>query len=249
MSPIAYLVKRCIDVFVAITGGIIALPCMIVIAAAVKLSSPGPVIYGQERIGRGGRKFRVWKFRTMFSDAEEVLEDFLDRCPELKAEWERERKLSSDPRVVPGIGQFLRKSSLDELPQFWNVINGDMSLVGPRPLPEYHLAQFDRSFRQYREKVTPGITGLWQVSSRGNGHPEMYISLRYGLHPPLVVVAGYEDSGVDRLGRRFGSRSQLAGPTLEVLRTRSMPYRTSSPYRVRLTSEFRYPEPQAAALR
>jgi lipopolysaccharide/colanic/teichoic acid biosynthesis glycosyltransferase len=119
--------------------------------------------------------FRVWKFRTMFCGAEEVLEDFLENHPEYKQQWERERKLISDPRVVPYLGQFLRKSSLDELPQFWNVLKGEMSLVGPRPLPEYHLAQFDQSFRQYRAKVTPGITGLWQVSSRGNGNCEMYI--------------------------------------------------------------------------
>ena len=169
------MVKRTCDVSIAVVVGIVALPCMAVVAAATKLNSAGPVLYGQERIGRGGKTFRVWKFRTMLLGAEDVLEDFLDHNPALKVEWERDRKLSNDPRIVPGIGHFLRKSSLDELPQLWNVLRGEMSLVGPRPLPEYHLAQFDRSFRRYREKVTPGITGLWQVSSRGNGHPEMYV--------------------------------------------------------------------------
>jgi lipopolysaccharide/colanic/teichoic acid biosynthesis glycosyltransferase len=140
-SPRWQLVKRIIDVTLAISGGVVTFPLMFIIAAAVKLSSPGPVFYGQERIGRGGVPFRIWKFRTMHADAEEILEDFLETHPEFNQQWEEERKLNRDPRVVPGIGHFLRSCSLDELPQFWNVLKGEMSLVGPRPLPQYHLDQ------------------------------------------------------------------------------------------------------------
>jgi lipopolysaccharide/colanic/teichoic acid biosynthesis glycosyltransferase len=174
-SPTAMLIKRLLDLCVAVLAGGLALPGMLAIAAAVRLSSSGPALYGQQRIGRGGKVFRLWKFRTMFSDAEEVLEEYLERHPDLKEQWERDRKLSSDPRVVPYIGWFLRKTSLDELPQLWNVIRGEMSLVGPRPLPAYHLAQFEPSFCAYRAEVTPGITGLWQVSSRGRGEAEAYV--------------------------------------------------------------------------
>lgn len=172
---IPHLIKRTFDVIavIAVTG--VLLPLMLAIAAAVKISSRGPVLYGQERIGRGGLPFCMWKFRTMFDDAEDILDDYLRSDPELKQQWESKRKLDNDPRVIPWIGQFLRKSSLDELPQLWNVLKGEMSLVGPRPLPRYHLDQFDHQFRRYREQATPGVTGLWQVASRKNGNPEMYV--------------------------------------------------------------------------
>lgn len=169
------LVKRTIDLVLVITAGGLLAPLMLVIAVAVKMSSRGPAFYSQERIGRGGVPFRMWKFRTMFDDAENILDDYLRKDPGLKHQWESKLKLDSDPRVIPWIGQFLRKSSLDELPQLWNVLKGEMSLVGPRPLPRYHLEQFDHQFRRYREQARPGLTGLWQVASRKNGHPEMYV--------------------------------------------------------------------------
>ena len=139
------------------------------------LSSPGPVLYGQERIGLAGKPFRIWKFRTMHQDAEELLESYLESHPELKAEWERDTKLRSDPRVVPYVGTFLRRSSLDEIPQLINVVKGEMSLVGPRPLPPYHLDKFDEPFQAYRATVLPGITGVWQVYCRGEGNLETYV--------------------------------------------------------------------------
>ncbi len=175
-SPTTFLVKRACEASIAAIGIVLSLPIVLVIAAAIRFSSPGPVLYGQQRIGRGGRRFRLWKFRTMTGNADEILGDYLDSCPELKEQWEREKKLSHDPRIVPYVGQFLRKSSLDELPQLWNVLMGDMCLIGPRPLPEYHLDEFDLRFRCYRQNVAPGITGLWQVSNRGNGYPETYIT-------------------------------------------------------------------------
>jgi lipopolysaccharide/colanic/teichoic acid biosynthesis glycosyltransferase len=95
--------------------------------------------------------------------------------PKLIAQWELQRKLTNDPRVIPHIGNLLRSTSIDELPQLWNVLKGEMSLVGPRPLPEYHLAHFDDAFRSYRQLVLPGITGLWQVTSRLDSHDEDYV--------------------------------------------------------------------------
>lgn len=175
-SPLAYLVKRAFDIIVSLLTLMILSPMLVVIAVLVRCSSHGRAVYGQERIGRGGRPFRIWKFRTMYHDAEEILEEYLNHHPELRSEWEEQMKLSRDPRVVPYVGTFLRKTSLDEIPQLWNVVRGEMSLVGPRPLPVYHLEKFDRQFCEHRERVLPGITGMWQVSSRGNGQLESYIA-------------------------------------------------------------------------
>jgi lipopolysaccharide/colanic/teichoic acid biosynthesis glycosyltransferase len=167
--------KRAVDVSVCVAGGCLLLPVMLAVAALVKLSSPGSIFYAQERIGLGGVPFRMWKFRTMRPDAEEILDQCLEQDPELKRQWEQTGKLDGDPRVIPWVGHFLRRSSLDELPQLWNVFKGEMSIVGPRPLPQYHLDQFDRPFLRRREQVTPGMTGLWQVSGRSEGHPELYV--------------------------------------------------------------------------
>ena len=142
----------------------------------VKIGSEGPVFYGQERVGRDGKPFRIWKFRTMHQGAEDILEDYLEAHPQLKGEWQRTNKLSRDPRARTLRRHVDAQSSLDELPQLWNVLKGEMSLVGPRPLPVYHLEKFDEPFRHYRETVLPGITGVWQVSSRGNGELASYIT-------------------------------------------------------------------------
>ncbi len=166
--------KRTVDMTLALTSGVLALPILVLIAAAIKCVSRGPILYGQVRVGRDGIPFRMWKFRTMVEDAERRLDEYLMDNPEYLAEWTTGFKLRHDPRVIPWVGRVLRVSSLDELPQLWNVLSGEMSLVGPRPLPQYHLDQFDDDFLGLRETMLPGITGQWQVYSRNHGAPEMF---------------------------------------------------------------------------
>jgi exopolysaccharide production protein ExoY len=126
----------------------------------------GPVVFAHRRIGRDGRHFRCLKFRSMAVDAEERLAELLARDPQARDEWERDHKLRNDPRVTK-LGAFLRKSSLDELPQLVNVLKGEMSLVGPRPIVDAEAPKYGRRFRHYCA-VKPGITGLWQVSGRND---------------------------------------------------------------------------------
>lgn len=161
-------IKRATDIGLIVVCGIALLPLMTFLGALVKLSSPnGPVFYGQRRIGRGGRMFTAWKFRTMATNSDELLAQALASDPAKQAEWDRDHKLKNDPRVIPIVGSFLRKSSLDELPQLWNVLLGEMSLVGPRPIVQAEVQKYDESFLNYR-LVRPGITGLWQVSGRND---------------------------------------------------------------------------------
>jgi lipopolysaccharide/colanic/teichoic acid biosynthesis glycosyltransferase len=121
------------------------------------------------REGLAGRPLKVWKLRTMYRDAEERLDKMLAASPELRRSWERHYKIANDPRTIPTLGVLLRRYSIDELPQLWNVIKGDMSLVGPRPFPEYHMRRFPQEYRRFRHEVRPGITGLWQIVVRSDG--------------------------------------------------------------------------------
>ena len=134
------------------------------IAAAIRVSSPGPIFFFHRRIRAHGAFFSMWKFRTMCVNSAEVLENYLAAHPEARAEWRQTHKLQNDPRVTP-VGTFLRRTSLDELPQFWNVFTGSMSLVGPRPIVAAEVEKYGEFFADYCT-VKPGLTGLWQVSGR-----------------------------------------------------------------------------------
>ncbi len=159
--------KRIFDLIVTCALLIPALIVGAVIAAAVAADSPGaPVFFSQIRVGKGGRRFRLWKFRSMPRNAETALERRLREHPESLAEWDRSHKLKNDPRVTR-LGRVLRRSSLDELPQLWNVLRGEMSLVGPRPIVEAEIPKYGDAFAIYAQ-VRPGLTGLWQVSGRSN---------------------------------------------------------------------------------
>ena len=167
LLPGAQLLKRAFDLVVTLVGGIAVLPLVGLIALLMKISSPGPVFYSQNRVGRHGRLFRSWKIRTMVVNAEQVLEDCLARDPAMKAEYTKYCKLKNDPRVTP-IGHFLRRTSLDEIAQLWNVLRGDMSLIGPRPFMPHEVVKYvemQDDLALYL-RVVPGITGLWQVSGR-----------------------------------------------------------------------------------
>lgn len=142
------------------------LPLMILVALGVYFASPGPVLFKQKRIGRGGQLFTCYKFRTMVVDAEVQLKKLLDTDPQARFEWARDQKLRNDPRIH-SLGNFLRKSSLDELPQLFNILVGDMSLVGPRPIVLGEAERYGRYFDHYCA-VRPGLTGLWQISGRND---------------------------------------------------------------------------------
>jgi exopolysaccharide production protein ExoY len=163
-KPVGLSGKRLIDIALASFGIVLLCPLLIFCFAACLLSSPGPALFGHRRIGFQGKSFRCFKFRTMVINGEEVLRAFLASNPNAKAEWEASRKLRFDPRVT-AIGAMLRKTSLDEIPQLFNVLRGDMSIVGPRPVTEEELTKYSTSVGSYLA-CRPGITGLWQVSGR-----------------------------------------------------------------------------------
>jgi Undecaprenyl-phosphate galactose phosphotransferase WbaP len=167
--------KRILDLLLVTIGGILILPLACLIAICIKLDSPGPVLYGHRRIGYGGRHFKAWKFRSMKQDADWILEESLKKDPRLHQEWETTQKLRDDPRVTR-TGGFLRKMSLDELPQLLNVLRGEMSLVGPRPIVDAEVARYGEDFDLYT-RVYGGLTGLWQVSGRSNTSYEERVTL------------------------------------------------------------------------
>lgn len=160
----AALIKRLFDVFFSASALIVLLPLFILIVLLIRFSSPGRAFFSQERLGARGKTFKCYKFRTMHVNAEEHLNEILQAHPELKREWDEKQKLKCDPRIF-SFGKFLRKTSLDELPQFWNVLKGELSVVGPRPYMTCQKRELG-AFAYKILSVKPGITGVWQTSGR-----------------------------------------------------------------------------------
>ncbi len=169
-------IKRAFDILFSFCFLLIGLPFLLIIALAIYLSARVNPFYTQERIGRGGKIFKCYKFRTMHKDAEQRLESLLESHPHLKAEWEAKHKLSNDPRIIP-IGKILRKTSLDELPQFLNVLKGDLSIVGPRPVVQIEIQKHYGAKAYKILSIRPGITCLWQVSGRSDTSYQQRIKL------------------------------------------------------------------------
>ncbi len=165
LDPFARGLKRSLELLVVVLTAPLWMTLCVLLALLVWLEDRAGPIFKQERIGKSGRLFYAWKFRTMHPDAERVLREKLATDAELKAEWDHNMKLRNDPRITK-VGALLRRMSLDELPQLVNVLRGDMALVGPRPLPRYHHDRLAERVRKLRDQVLPGITGLWQVNCR-----------------------------------------------------------------------------------
>ncbi len=182
--------KRLLDLALAVSMFLSLLPIMAVIGLALLMTSGWPVLYGSERLGRDGRRFRMWKFRTMVRDSDKVLQSWKHSNPHLWGEYVNNFKLEHDPRVTP-IGRFLRKLTLDEVPQLWNVLCGEMSLVGPRPdLPTLApSAAFERAILS----VSPGMTGPWQVQGRSSLPPltRMQLDVEYASDIRFTKDLGY----------------------------------------------------------
>lgn len=167
--------KRTTDIVIVLAAALFLLPVLIPIALIIRLSDNGPVLFRHKRVGRDGKEFMLYKFRSMVPDASERLEHLLQTDPAARAEWMATQKLENDPRITP-IGDFLRKSSLDELPQLLNIFKGQMSVVGPRPIVEGEIEKYGEFFSYY-SSVRPGLTGLWQVSGRSETTYETRVAL------------------------------------------------------------------------
>lgn len=173
------VLKPLLDLFIVFMALPVALPLGIFLAGLIRLTSRGSALYRHRRIGQFQKPLYVWKFRTMYEDSDQLLEQHLSGSPEARQEWARTQKLRDDPRVTP-IGRLLRKTSLDEIPQLLNVLAGDMSVVGPRPIVDDERPKYGKYFRTYTSAI-PGITGLWQVSGRCDvDYPErVLMDVRY----------------------------------------------------------------------
>nr|WP_246680135.1 sugar transferase [Mesorhizobium sp. B2-8-9] len=164
--PVGGLLKRIMDLIIAATALVLAAPIMIVVGLLIRITAGGPAIFSHDRVGFGGKPFKCYKFRSMVANSEEVLKAYLHANPRARKEWEESRKIRNDPRVT-FFGRLLRKSSLDELPQLINILRGDMSCVGPRPIVQDELKRYGDHQAEYLG-TRPGLTGLWQVSGRSS---------------------------------------------------------------------------------
>lgn len=193
MDGSALDVKRIFDILLAGILLLCALPVCLLAALAILIETKGNPLYKQTRIGMGNQRFSCWKFRTMVANSEEVLQSYLEKHPELAEEWKATHKLKNDPRVTR-VGRILRRHSLDEIPQLWNVLRGDMSMIGPRPIVDEEVPKYGPAFMLYG-RVRPGLTGLWQVSGRSDTSYRQRIELdcRYirswSMEMDLQIVA------------------------------------------------------------
>ena len=166
INPLHQAVKRAVDLGLILICLPVLIPVFLLFMLVIKLDSPGPVFYTQKRIGRDGREILIWKFRTMKRDADSILKPLLEKDAGLREEWEHTFKLKNDPRITRA-GKFLRRTSLDELPQLWNVLKREMSLIGPRPIVEEEIPLYGDDFEIFKQ-VLPGMTGMWQISGRND---------------------------------------------------------------------------------
>lgn len=202
-NPTYQRLKRFADLVLVLSVIPFALPLLGIVLLLVRLDSPGKPLFQQERVGKCGKIYKVWKVRTMVANAEQVLDEFLSEHPELCPEWERTRKLKHDPRVTR-VGRVLRHASVDELPQLWNVLKGEMTFIGPRPILPAEIGEYGSSYGLYIQ-VLPGLTGLWQVLGRNDLEfqqrvrlDEEYIhnwsiqlDISILIQTVLVVITGY----------------------------------------------------------
>jgi Undecaprenyl-phosphate galactose phosphotransferase WbaP len=181
LDPWAQAIKRAMDLLIAGIALILLLPFFLIVAGMIWLDSPGPIFYRQIRLGKGGKTFSMLKLRTMYGNADQVLENTLKNNPDLKQEWETYQKLKDDPRITR-IGKLLRRFSIDELAQLWNVLKGEMSLVGPRPIMPFQRESYGEGYQHY-VRVAPGISGLWQI----NGRNEVAFDTRTEMDMEYVI--------------------------------------------------------------
>ena len=186
--------KRIFDILFSAFILLFTLPLMLALALIIKLTSKGVIVYSQERVGRGGKPFKCYKFRTMYQDADDRLNEILASCPLMQKEWDETHKLKNDPRVTT-VGKFLRKTSLDEFPQFWNVLKGDLSVVGPRPVVQHEVTKHFGAKAKKILSVRPGLTGIWQISGRSDTNystrikmDEMYVESQSLFFDLKIIV-------------------------------------------------------------
>jgi exopolysaccharide production protein ExoY len=201
----ALLIQRAFDLIVAVAAIVALGPLMLVLAGLIWAGDGGPALYAHDRVGKMGQLFRCWKFRSMVVDADRVFATHLATDSEARTEWEASQKLRRDPRITR-LGRFLRSSSLDELPQLWNVLVGEMSIVGPRPIVIAEIGRYRSSFAAYCA-CRPGITGLWQVSGRNDTSYEHRVALdtRYAESRSLLLDMRIVVSTIPAVIARRGS--------------------------------------------
>ena len=221
LMPHNRVLKRVVDALLLIPLGFAALPVIALCALLVYLVDRGNPFYTQKREGQGGESVHILKLRTMRTNADAYLDRYLSENPDARAEWNLHFKLKDDPRILPGIGRFLRRTSLDELPQLWNILRGQMSFVGPRPFPIYHLDEFSAEFRRLRGSVIPGLTGYWQVTDRSDAdlrriderrHQESLIDRCMRADAPREMMSAF--FGLSR--HRYARLRALHGPAISV---------------------------------